>query len=96
MQKDYSKGRGAQFNPHNPFQNLQLVTEHPEGIDEALAEPGQQIFFETATNVVNKVDSPDLGIMYSVNPYQGCEHGLYLLLCPECTSVLGFQRWAGF
>ena len=40
--RDYQKGRGAQVNPHNPFRELELVTEHPEGIDEPMAiRPGK-------------------------------------------------------
>lgn len=68
--------RGARHNPANPFKQQSLVKEHPEGLDdfeEVL--PQTQVFFEQACTLVNKINSPDLGMMFSVNPYQGCEHG---------------------
>lgn len=72
----HKPARGAQHNPLNRFRQQAYVSMHPEGIDEQDdLLPGTQIYFEYARTVVNEVASPDLGIMYSVNPYQGCEHG---------------------
>ena len=72
--EDYFKGRGAQIKTGNKFLKAQYVTEHIEGLDEELlSAPATQIFHEQAKKVVNKVTSPDLGMMYSLNPYQGCE-----------------------
>lgn len=68
--------RGAQHNPLNRFRQQAYVCEHPEGVDEPVdVLPHTQVFFENARTLVNEVNSPDLGIMYSANPYQGCEHG---------------------
>src|ERR1044071_6466431 len=73
---DYFSGRGAQIKTGNKFLKNQYVTDHIEGLDEPLLEnPATHVYEENARKVVNKVDSPDLRNMYSVNPYQGCEHG---------------------
>jgi DNA repair photolyase len=76
MNQEYFKGRGAQIKTHNKFLKSQYVTDHIEGLDEPLLEStNTQIFQESPKKIVNKVESPDLSMMYSMNPYQGCEHG---------------------
>ncbi|HNU42150.1 MAG TPA: radical SAM protein, partial [Cyclobacteriaceae bacterium] len=76
MDQEYMKGRGAQIKTENRFLKARYVTDHVEGLDEPLLEsPTTQIFVEHAKKIVNEVKSPDLSMMYSMNPYQGCEHG---------------------
>lgn len=85
----YKKGRGAQFNTQNRFLKNQRVQEHVEGIDDwTEGNLATQYFEDNAKGIVNKVDSPDVGMMYSMNPYQGCEHG-----CIYCYARNSFEYW---
>jgi hypothetical protein len=86
---EYIKGRGAQLNIHNPFLKNDYSSEHIEGIDEQMQiGSNTQFFYEEPRKIVNDVESPDLGFMYSINPYQGCEHG-----CIYCYARNTHQYW---
>ena len=93
----YLKGRGAQFRPANRFLRAALVTEHPEGLDEEYQlHPQTQIFEENPRKIINKVDSPDLGMDYSMNPYQGCEHGCVYCYARNTHEYYGFSAGLDF
>ncbi len=81
------KGRGAQINPKNPFLNLHIERNTPEKT--------QFIFIEPQT-IVHKIDSPDVGAVYSLNPYLGCEHGCAYCYARNSHTYWGFSAGIDF
>ena len=87
--EQYMQGRGAQMNTKNRFLKNETTREHIEGIDDWTEEnvPTQYLEQESKT-IVNKVESPDVGMSYSMNPYAGCEHG-----CIYCYARNVHEYW---
>ena len=91
--KSNIKGRGAQKNVHNRF--FELSYEMRDDFLEFCEKEGEQadknrtqylnVFPKT---IVNKVKSPDVGMAYSMNMYQGCEHG-----CVYCYARNSHEFW---
>lgn len=95
--EEFFKGRGAQVNTHNKFLKNKYVLEHIEGLDEPLLEnTATQIFEESPKKIVSESNSPDLSHMYSINPYQGCEHGCIYCYARNTHEYYGFSAGLDF
>src|SRR5690349_12176658 len=97
IEEKFLKGRGSQINPFNPYHEHNYVQEHMEGIDEELISRRETIFFkESPKTIVNKVESPDLSMMFSMTPYQGCEHGCVYCYARNAHNYWGFSAGLDF
>ncbi|MEO8589667.1 MAG: PA0069 family radical SAM protein [Flavobacteriales bacterium] len=83
------KGRGAATQVANRFLKQSYGVVHWEGIDEVEEDDRRTRYvIENPKTIINKVDSPDLRMGWSMNPYQGCEHG-----CAYCYARPTHEYW---
>ncbi len=91
------KGRGAQINSKNRYLANSLDKNAEDGIDVyENSSPDTQIFTEHPKKILSKVDSPDVGMYYSLNPYQGCEHGCIYCYARNSHEYYGFSAGLDF
>ncbi|MBT8272149.1 MAG: radical SAM protein, partial [Bacteroidia bacterium] len=86
-------GRGAQMHLDNRFSELkhEIRTDfmnHCEKEHEQLRQLKTSYREVYPKSIINKISSPDVGMQYSMNPYQGCEHG-----CIYCYARNSHEFW---
>jgi DNA repair photolyase len=91
------KGRGAQMNIRNRFLQQELVTKFIEGLDEPLElNHSTEYHIENPKKIINKVVSPDIPLDFSLNPYQGCEHGCIYCYARPTHNYWGYNAGMDF
>ena len=89
QQVQYLQGRGAQFNTKNRFLKNEISKVHVEAVDDWEEKNlATQSIEQPSKTIVNKVESKDVGMSYSMNPYAGCEHG-----CIYCYARNVHEYW---
>jgi DNA repair photolyase len=96
----YLRGRGAQINPASKYEK---VVRDEEPVDWALVEEDwatpeiRTEYLEThPKTILNKVESPDVPMEWSLNPYQGCEHGCVYCYARNTHPYWGFSAGLDF
>src|SRR5690349_15782936 len=94
------KGRGAQINPASPYDK---TVRDKEPVDWALVENEWETgelrteYLEThPKTILNKVTSPDIPGAWSMNPYQGCEHGCIYCYARNTHPYWGYSAGLDF
>lgn len=89
-ERSYLKGRGAQLNPTGRFEKY-IYDEDPQSyIEEEDNQLSTEYINVHPKTIVNKVDSPDIPMNWSINPYQGCEHGCIYCYARNTHAYWGF------
>lgn len=100
MPTPFLRGRGAQINPTSQYEKI-VRDEQP--VDWALAEAEWEEadlrteYLEThPKTILSRVESPDIPGEWSMNPYQGCEHGCVYCYARNTHPYWGFSAGLDF
>src|SRR5687768_8234799 len=88
-------GRGANVNPPNRFDRLQLEAD-PDWPPDERPHPRIEFYEDGTETLLTKNDSPDVGFMYGLNCYRGCEHGCAYCFARPYHEYLGWSSGIDF
>ena len=88
-------GRGANVNPPNRFERLQVEAD-PDCPPEERPHPRTEFYVDASESILVKNDSPDVGFMYGLNAYRGCEHGCAYCFARPYHEYLGWSSGLDF
>ena len=92
------QGRGSLEAPANRFEVHHMDTTVVEGIDAPVhtQAPRTTCYTGNFRSILNEVDAPGLPHSYSLNPYQGCEHGCAYCYARDTHNYWGFNTGLDF
>jgi DNA repair photolyase len=88
-------GRGANVNPPNRFERLHFESD-PDCPSEERPHPRTEFFLDATESLLTKNESPDVGFMYGLNAYRGCEHGCAYCFARPFHEYLGWSSGLDF
>ena len=100
QKQPYLRGRGAQINPASKYEK---IVRDAQPVDWALQEAEWEEaelkteYLEThPKTILNKVESTDIPLEWSMNPYQGCEHGCIYCYARNTHPYWGYSAGLDF
>ncbi|NNF22839.1 MAG: PA0069 family radical SAM protein [Saprospiraceae bacterium] len=91
------KGRAVHINPKNKFETTNRSSLINLEFYEKDASPIKTKYIESkAKSIINKVKSKDIPLSFSMNPYQGCEHGCVYCYARNTHNYWGYSAGLDF
>src|SRR5688572_11922623 len=88
-------GRGANVNPPNRFERLHVEAD-PDCPPDERPHPRTEFYHDATESLLTRNDSPDVGFMYGLNSYRGCEHGCSYCFARPFHEYLGWSSGLDF
>jgi len=94
MNKKKIRGRGADDNPANRYDQIYLDEE--DKVEVSSNGPQTKFLKDYSRTIIAYNSSPDIGFDASINPYRGCEHGCIYCYARPTHEYLGFSAGLDF